>query len=368
MRLLLIIPSLGFGGAERILLELAGNWVASHSVSILTLTNKEEDFYAISENITCYRVVSENKTWHDFHGVYRLIVQIIQVVKKVKPDFILSFLLKANFFSLLAGFFIRTKIVICERNIIHDPDISRHHELLRRLLYPHAYKITVQHEQIYHEFIETYPAIPPRKVFITPNPIQKFFPDTRSSLNMLSFFENFNDGDKLILGIGRFTPVKAFKDLLNTFALANRKNAAIRLALLGEGPEYDSCEKLIEELSLEEFVAMPGVVNNIHLWYTVADLFVTTTYYEGFPNALSESLAAGLPAIAFDAPSISVLLRDNVNGYIIKDRNKEKMAEKILFLLENQEIYKKMSTEAKKISDIYSFENINKIWFDKVFV
>jgi glycosyltransferase involved in cell wall biosynthesis len=368
VKLLLIIPSLGFGGAERVLLELSGNWANSHLVYILTLTNKEEDFYAIPKNITRYKVSAENEKWYDFWGVFQLIVQIIKVIKTVKPDFVISFLLKANFFSLLAGLFIHKKIIICERNIIHDPDISKHHELLRRWLYPYAYKITVQHEQIYREFIQSYPAISSDKVFITPNPIKKFLPDSCNSINLRSFFNNFTDGDKLIIGIGRFTPVKAFKDLIYAFSLVNKKKTNMRLAILGEGPEYGECKKIIEELSLRDFIALPGTVKNMNSWYAGADLFVTTTWYEGFPNALSESLAAGLPAIAFDAPSISVLIKEGINGFIVEDRNKEKMAEKILFLLENPDIYEQMSKEAKKISDVYSFENINKIWFDKVFV
>jgi glycosyltransferase involved in cell wall biosynthesis len=366
MKLLLIIPSLVLGGAERVFLELAGNWSASHSVHILTLTNKKEDFYTIPPNVIRHRVSSENKKWNDFAGVFKLIIQITKIIKKINPDFIVSFLLKANFFSILAGILTHKRVIVCERNIIQDPDISKRHELLRRRLYPHAYKITVQHEQIYREFIESYPFISPNKVFVTPNPIKKFSPDPYNPLNLYSFFKNFTDGDKLMIGVGRFTPVKAFKDLIHTFSLVNKKRTNIRLAILGEGPEYMECKELVKNLSLEEFIALPGTAANVNVWYAAADLFVTTTYYEGFPNALSESLAAGLPAIAFDAPSLSVLIKDSINGFIIKDRNSELMAERIVFLLGNHDIYKQMSEEAEKISGIYSFENVNAIWFNKV--
>jgi GalNAc-alpha-(1->4)-GalNAc-alpha-(1->3)-diNAcBac-PP-undecaprenol alpha-1,4-N-acetyl-D-galactosaminyltransferase len=368
VKLLLIIPSLGFGGAERVLLELAGNWAVSHEVHILTLTNKEEDFYPVPSNINRHRVSSENETWHDFLGVFRLVAQIIKTIKITKPDFIVSFLLKANFFSLLAGFFVRKKIIVCERNIIRDPVISRRHELLRRRLYPYAYKITVQHEQIYNEFIESYPFISPKKVFIAPNPIKKFLPGLENPLNLSSFFAGFSGVDKLLIGVGRFTPVKAFKDLLYTFSLVNKERKNIKLAILGEGPEYRECKELVNELLLDGYVALPGTAVDMNLWYAAADVFVTTTYYEGFPNALSESLAAGLPAIAFDAPSLSVLIKDGINGFIAPERNREKMAEKIVFLLDNANLYAQMSKEAEKISDAYSFETINKIWFDKILV
>ncbi|MDR2409868.1 MAG: glycosyltransferase [Bacteroidales bacterium] len=368
MKLFFIIPSLGFGGAERVLLELAGNWTISHSIYILTLTNKEDDFYDIPENVIRYKVSSENDKWYDLRGVLKLILQIIKIINTIKPDFIVSFLLKANFFSLLAGFFVRRRIIICERNIILDPNISKHHKLLRKCLYPYAYKITVQHEQIYHEFIESHPAIPPDKVFITPNPIKKFTRDSQNSVDLHSFFGDFTDRDKLMIGVGRFTPVKAFKDLIYTFSLINMKKTNVRLAILGEGSEYAECKELLRKLSLEKVIVLPGTVKNINSWYAAADLFVTTTYYEGFPNALAESLAAGLPAIAFDAPSISVLIKDGINGFVIGDRSKEKMAEKTVFILDNPDVYERMSKEAEKISDIYSFDNINKIWFDKVFI
>ncbi|GAB6392361.1 MAG: glycosyltransferase family 4 protein [Treponematales bacterium] len=364
MKILFFIHSLTIGGAERILTELASDWAERHEVFILTYI-KGDDFYTPSEKVKRIFLKHHYKSWHDIKGIVKFVFEIRKTFVKINPDYIISFLLHPNLFALLAGAFLKKKIIVCERNIINDPEINRRLYFLRGVLYRHTYKITVQHEQICGELLRSYPRIPPEKVCVTPNPVKRFSPPDEP-LAVRAYFNDFTDNDKLIIAVGRFTPVKAFRDVITVFSMAHSKNTHIKLAILGDGKEYHDCRELVKTLGLEDCVSLPGRIENMAPWYAAAALFVTASRYEGFPNALSESLAAGIPGVAFDVPSIAILLKDGVNGYVIKGRNMEMMARKILFLFDHPDVYHSMSREAQKISDVYSLENINKIWFEKV--
>ena len=220
--------------------------------------------------------------------------------KKINPDFIISFLPKTNILTLSASLFTGYKVIVCERNIINDPDIDSRQHFIRGLFYRLSYKITVQHSEIFNELLETYPFLKKKKVLVTPNPVNAF--KASSTGEIKSIFPDYSSKDHLLIGVGRFTPTKAFKDLIHVFTLLHTNNESIKLVIFGEGPEYAECKDLVHEMNLERYVALPGQTGDINSWFAVSDAFVTTTYYEGFPNALAEALSAGLPSIAFDSP------------------------------------------------------------------
>ncbi|MEF8792411.1 glycosyltransferase [Thiohalorhabdus sp.] len=106
----------------------------------------------------------------------------------------------------------------------------------------------------------------------------------------------------VILAVGRLNRQKDFPTLLRAFARL-REHEAARLILLGEGPQRAELETLIKTLGLEEAVSLPGFAANPYPAMARADLFVLSCAWEGSPNALTEALALGTPAVATDCPS-----------------------------------------------------------------
>ncbi len=106
----------------------------------------------------------------------------------------------------------------------------------------------------------------------------------------------------VILGIGRLTRQKDFPTLLRAFARLQEKHPS-RLIILGEGGERARLESMTGELGIDGKVALPGFVANPYAWIGRADLFVLSSAWEGSPNALTEALALGIPAVSTDCPS-----------------------------------------------------------------
>ena len=110
------------------------------------------------------------------------------------------------------------------------------------------------------------------------------------------------DGEPVIVGIGRFTRQKDFPTLLRAFAQLCRQRPA-RLVLLGEGAGKAACAQLASELGIADRVLLPGFAVNPYAWLARARLFVLSSRWEGAPNALAEALALGVPCVATDCLS-----------------------------------------------------------------
>ncbi len=369
MNIAFIIPSLVDGGAERVVVTLADYWYSSgHEITLFTFTAKENDFFIPVQpikRISLSRGKGDNKIQRLINKIH-ITREFRKHIKKNHYDFIISFLPKANIVSLLASLHLKTRVIVCERNIINDPDIDWLQNFLRCLLYPMSYKISVQHKGIRDELLNTYKSIRSSRVYITPNPVRKLnLPDNIAALKNIEPFCNWKP---IILGVGRFTKVKAFTDIIAAFALLSKCKPEAGLILIGDGPEYTACTELVQKLGLSNKVYMPGRITQIDEWYFKADIFVTATHYEGFPNAIAEALSAGLPVVAFSAPSIDLLVQDGYNGYIIKERSIETMAKKIIDLINSQELYQQLSHNATLIHTQYNIETVSKIWFEEVLV
>lgn len=360
-----ILPSLVVGGAERVVTELAHTWISmGHSVEIITFQGLKKDFYVIKTPVI-RTVLPFSRKKNPIVNYFCILLELRKIFKRNKNSYFISFLPKSNILSLIATIGIKSKITVCERNIINDPDIDFKQHILRKILYPHAWKVSVQHQEIKDELITSIPSLLPTKIFITPNPVRIL--DITKSIDFSNIFHQYSKNSNIIImAIGRFTSVKSFKDLLILFNKAYIKNNLLRLIIIGEGPEHADCQKFILDNQLENSIYLPGQLSPVDPWLSSADIFVNVSKYEGFPNVIAEALSIGLPVVAYDAPSIKILVKNNDNGYVIPERSEKLFIEKLLLLADNHSLRKKLGNEGKSISLKYSMDSINHIWFDEV--
>jgi glycosyltransferase involved in cell wall biosynthesis len=106
----------------------------------------------------------------------------------------------------------------------------------------------------------------------------------------------------LIIAIGRLNEQKDFATLLRAFAILRRERPA-RLVILGKGEQHALLTQLAERLGIGDDFTLPGEIENVFEWIGKADLFATTSLWEGVQGALVEALALGCPVVATDAPS-----------------------------------------------------------------
>lgn len=132
----------------------------------------------------------------------------------------------------------------------------------------------------------------------------------------------------VVISVGRLHPTKGFTMLLRAWAEIEKRTNA-RLLILGEGPQREELEALAKELNLDpERFRMPGFVGNPYAYLGKSRLFAFTSVFEGMPLALIEALACGLTVVSTDCEyGPRTILRDGEYGRLVPVNDEEAFAE-----------------------------------------
>jgi glycosyltransferase involved in cell wall biosynthesis len=293
-RIAFVINSLGPGGAERVMNNLL--------------------HMAPGEGWECHLVLLDRETeWRtppDFVYIHRLdcrlsllasIRQLREKLAAIRPDLVVSFLVRANVAAIAATAGTTTTTIISERSHLTTHLAGRHTGFRRwvafaapRLTYPRAHHIIAVSDGVRSDLIENFGADPDR-VTSVPNPydLDRIGKDAQAEPQIAL-------PKRFMVSVGRLVGAKGFGDLIQAYALAKPE---IPLCILGEGPDRDRLEALTAAMGLDDRVHLLGYVKNPFAIVSRAELFVSASHCEGFPNAMAEAMTLGLPVVATDCPS-----------------------------------------------------------------
>jgi len=197
-----------------------------------------------------------------------------------------------------------------------------------------------------------------RDVFIIPNGIdlERFENLSKEDLrNKLEIKE-----ENIILFVGTLRLVKGVRYLIEAMKTITDKNKNSRLFIVGDGEERKYLEDLVRNLSLEKCVTFIGKVPNdeIPKYMAASDVFVLPSLSEGFPVTVVEAMASGLPIVATTIRGLPEIIKDGKNGFLVEPKNPEQIAEKVLLLLENDELRERISEKNKEKAKGYSWEAV----------
>lgn len=173
--------------------------------------------------------------------------------------------------------------------------------------------------------------------------------------------------NKNLISVGRLSPEKGFLDLVLVIKKVTKLDQNIHLNIIGDGDELLKIKDLIKEHKLENNITLHGFQNQEYIAKIMekSSLYVMTSYEESFGIVLIEAGAFGIPAVAFDsAEGAKEIINNNKSGYLIKDRNQDEMAKKIVYLLNNLDLLKNMGQESRNIAHNYSFQEVKNIWLN----
>ena len=171
--------------------------------------------------------------------------------------------------------------------------------------------------------------------------------------------------EKRVISIGRLSSEKGFSDLIDIFSKVHEMNSDWILDIVGDGDQKERLQNQINKLNLEKVVKLHGYqkkeyINNL---LKQSSIYVMTSLEESFGLVLLEAGSFGIPSILFDSATGSLeIIEDGYNGFIIKERNKEKMITKINKLINDKDLRKGMGLHSRENVLKYSFKNIKKEW------
>jgi glycosyltransferase involved in cell wall biosynthesis len=146
-----------------------------------------------------------------------------------------------------------------------------------------------------------------------------------------------DQGDRLILYVGRLAPEKDLDTLLRAMPVIAARVPGVRLAVVGTGPEGARLRRLAARLGLEDSVTFVGAVDYDELprYYAACDIFVLSSVYEGIPTVLVEAALAGRPVVTTRTPNVTDVMEDRLTGFIVPIAAPDALAAGVLELLEN---------------------------------
>lgn len=346
------------GGAERAMSYLTNYFVESGSdVSLLTLASPdEEQFYLLNPALKQFRIglLGGRDNWWRVARIFKRLFVIRRIVKKEKPDLVVSFMDTMNITVLISSIGLKTKVVVSERVDPALHQLGRIRHMLRLLAYPLANKIVVQTNKIKDYF----PDHLQRNIQIIPNAVPKSRLSAEPARSLDSRFR--------IIAVGRLHRQKGFDLLITAFAKIAHQYPAWDLVIYGEGPERHDLEERIKKNRLEDRVKLPGVTKDIIYELSVSHIMAFPSRYEGFPNALAEGLATGLPCIAFrDVSGVDELIIDGETGVIVNSNPEaDSFSESLSALISDPVQREKLGQSASNHIKLWNPEHIHKIWYD----
>jgi GalNAc-alpha-(1->4)-GalNAc-alpha-(1->3)-diNAcBac-PP-undecaprenol alpha-1,4-N-acetyl-D-galactosaminyltransferase len=354
-RVCCVIASLGMGGAERNMTRVAA-WLqqGGFTVTLLTLAPNVPDVFSVPSSVTRVRAepaAFASCRWYDFADQVRRSRALRAAILGTRPDVVLTFGDKTNISVLLAMRGSGVPVVVSERAFPDNPRIGTRWRLLRRVAYPSASSVVVVSEdsrawagrQIPRWTIDVVPNS-------VPGPDQVGYPASRR-------------GQRTVLGIGRLVPQKGFDLLIAAFAGIVARFPDWELIIYGEGPDRARLEQQVRDLGLGARVSLPGTTTNVAGVLRQAGLFVLSSRYEGFPNALAEAMACGVAVVATNCPGASAeLIHHGVDGLLVPSGDVNALSQAMSQLMADEAERARFAVRATENLERFSEKRISQRW------
>ncbi len=154
-----------------------------------------------------------------------------------------------------------------------------------------------------------------------------------------------------IVFTGRFHPSKGQEFLIRALPLLIAAKPELRVDFIGDGPLRPTCEALAVELGVAQYCRFLGQVKHLHTIFEMvghAAVSVAASLDEGFGLILIEAMAMGTPIVASDIPPFRGILVDGEDGFLFPPKDVEKLAERLLAILQDPELRLRLGEQARR--------------------
>ena len=329
------------GGTERMTAWLSSALSEHHKIHILSLRLQNGGiFFPLADTVT-HAVLPAESTGGKIRGIRRYI-------KQNRIDTVINVDTGMGWIGILAAVSTKAKVITWEHSNFYNNWKSSLFPYLRRFAARHSDAMAVLTERDRQNYMQSIRGCVP--VTVMPNPAERHP-------------YQYDSESKTILSAGLLGKIKRFELLIpigkNVFA----RHPDWQWLLCGEGPERESLESAVCDAGLEQNIIFCGSVKAMEPMYRAAAMYVLTSEMEGLPMVLLEAKSYGLPIVSFDIETgPSDIVRDGVNGYLVKSGDTDTVAEKICVLIEDAELRKKFSENAVLDMEKFDEERIVEQW------
>lgn len=324
MRILHLIESLEFGGAEKVMIDLANELASRHDVTICCVKRLGALAASVDSRIHVHCLYKDEG--NDFLLPFRL----AGVLRRARIEVMHVHNWGIFLEGAVAAIFARTRVRL---HTVHGPYpqygpgwrprlkcAARH--WLERTFAPHFTKIVTVSDSI-KEYVRNEIGIDASRLMTIHNGISiDAIPATRK-----------NEDEIVCISVGRLAKIKNHEMMIRAFHAVDCSRA--RLWLVGDGPERNRLEALSHELALGDHVIFVGFCHDVAGLLARSNIFMMSSDYEGISIAVLEAMRAGLPIVGTRVGGMPETVRDGYNGILVGARDIEAMANAIRILIES---------------------------------
>lgn len=171
-----------------------------------------------------------------------------------------------------------------------------------------------------------------------------------------------DNSQKQVIAVGRYMPQKGFDRLIPAWAIVSKRHPDWILRIYGDGMRQQ-LQQQIDSFGISSTCILEHSTPNIMDKYCESSIFVLSSRFEGFGMVIIEAMACGVPPVSFTCPcGPRDIISDGKDGLLVENGDIEGMAEKICYLIENDDIRKKMGKQARLDVDRFKIEHIAQQW------
>ena len=350
-RVLIMISSLGGGGAERIATRLASELSRRHEVYLLPFSTTERP-YPVADEVhvvdgALYDLRQKKPRPQQLlrlaHTALSVVPAIVRLRRTKRIDTTISMLLGPNILNVVAPGGGRK--VLCERNNPARKGAVRF--ALSKWVYRHGDAVVFQSNHVRSLFSKR---VQERGVII-PNPVE-----------VTCVAAPVEQREELIVSAGRLVAQKNHGLLIRSFARFASSHPGYELRIYGDGPLRTSLEALAAELGLEGRVGIEPFSETLHEDMRTAQVFVLSSNFEGMPNSLLEAMTMGLPCVVTAFPSADELLKDGENALVVPVGDEAAMAGAMARLADDEELRTRIEAGALARAADFTIDAVMPQW------
>jgi glycosyltransferase involved in cell wall biosynthesis len=358
MKIVYVIPVLGYGGAETQLLLLAKNMLTrGHSVKIVQALSCSPKFLSQYTELGI-EVISLGMKKSVSNPYF--LIKLRRVFDKLKPDIIHSHIAQANVLARIANW--RQYPLICTAHSSNEKG-----RLNVEKLYKYTDSLSHWNTNVSVAAVDRYIELglfSSERSDYVPNGVDTdHFSRANKESNPAAFKKSFSDASKFtFLAIGRFVTAKNFPLMLRSIAKVDAN-----LLVCGEGSLEADLKSLVTALEIEDRVAFVDTMTDVRPLYQSAGAFIMSSTWEGLPMVLLEAMAMSLPVISTNVSGAATLFADGLAGKLVFGFDVDDYAEALreMTMLPANELAKMGEHGRKKVVDEFSIKKISQIWIAK---
>jgi len=281
------------------------------------------------------------------------VLAIRREIMLTRPNVVITFGDTTNVKTLIGTLGLKVPVIICEQVDPLQYSIGRIWDTLRKVIYPMATIVVVVSSVMAKAWAEH--IVRRERIRVVPNPV--YIAAKGSAVR----------GRKgpcyTIAAMGRLVPQKGFDYLLRAFQLCSARHSEWSLSIIGEGSDRHSLEDLRSQLGLAEKVRFLGTVKEPSTLLRQADLFVLSSRFEGFPLALIEAMACGLPVISVDCPTgPAEIIRNGIDGLLVRSGDVSALADAMDRLMSDANERESLASRAVEVVERFGVDKITGLW------